>query len=81
MNTEFKVGDKVVCVDNDKVEEQLTVLKTYTVLQKSLHTTDDKVSIRNDNGEVFPFFKRRFVLISSQEPSSSIPADQSQDVG
>jgi len=64
----FKVGDKVVCINNGLVEGVytdksycLTMYKTYIVV---LEKSDTTISIMNDQNLQQPFSNNRFKLLS-----------------
>ncbi len=53
-------GDRVVCIDNVKVENRLTVRKMYVVLVPPGYPLSDTIYVTNDLGEIAGFYKVRF---------------------
>lgn len=67
----MKIGDKVICIDNIKVERQITVGNVYTVIITGLSTfaTSDgnvwknNITLVNDNGYITQFYAHRFISL------------------
>jgi len=61
----FKVGDKIVCIDDSKIcgvdNVKLTKLKVYDVLEPY---EGDLVYIIEDSGEKYGFYSKRFILLA-----------------
>lgn len=54
----MKVGDKVICVDNELREDQLTLGKEYTIA-----ATLSLPSLINDKGLHVQYFNSRFMTL------------------
>lgn len=64
----FKVGDKVVCVDNEG-RDDLTLGKIYMVVNRNdgLNTPPDRINIIDDTGSEYWYLPRRFRLVTLLE--------------
>jgi len=61
---EFKVGDKVECVESGNPYNHLTEGKIYVVKKiKKLQNNDDLIGIIDDSGQLCTRFKHRFKLV------------------
>ena len=66
----FKVGDKIVCIDDSKIcgadNIKLTKLKVYDALEPSGCIESDltQVYIIEDSGEKYGFYNKRFILLA-----------------
>lgn len=59
----MKPGDKVKYIDNDVVDDELTLNKVYEI--KAIEGT--YILIENDSGRIWTYEKRRFVLYDPLE--------------
>lgn len=57
----FKVGDKVICIDNDNGYFDLIIGEEYSVI----NSYEDRVDLRSDDGGVAFYFNQRFKLKES----------------
>ena len=64
----FKVGDKVICVDNEG-QDDLTLGKSYMVVDRNdrLVTPPDRINIIDDTGSAHWYLPRRFRLATLLE--------------
>lgn len=58
----FNIDEIIICVDNDNVEDHLTLNKKYKVVECSLNS----VVIYDNDGEDFSYFPHRFESISQK---------------
>ena len=66
--SDFKVGDKIVCID-DKWQDDLTLGKFYTVVDRTdgFNTPIDRVNIIDDTGSDYLYHPTRFRLATLLE--------------
>lgn len=69
--TTFKVGDRVVCVNNDGIPRALTLGKTYEI---SRTTAADDFMLINDLGYEAPYLLKRFKLATELDATSTLPS-------
>lgn len=66
MKNPFKENDRVVCVENDRYEDSLTIGKEYVVIGSSEREhTNNGIYIINNHGEKIWVFCRRFRAVES----------------
>jgi CMP-2-keto-3-deoxyoctulosonic acid synthetase len=63
----FPVGSKVKCVDAAWTADRLTINKTYKVLALLERTSENFVTIVDDNGIKCLYFARRFAPVPEAE--------------
>lgn len=63
----FSPGVKVVCVNNEDVENQLTEGKVYTVIKYKQTDDYDMVRVYDDTGRNYGFYDYRFELYEKKE--------------
>lgn len=59
----FKEGDLVVCIDRGKISNQITIGCVYKVVE----IDSDLILIIDDEGELCPYFLKRFRLATLLE--------------
>ena len=67
----FKLGDTLICVNNDVVEKELTVGKEYKVIKERLDNIVIPYQVINDRGEQTGYFGYRFKLKEEKENMSN----------
>jgi len=63
----FKPGDRVICVDNNCIEDRLTMNNTYIVIKIDKNDISEMVQVIDNRCSKFMFYIRRFKLDIKQE--------------